>query len=302
MRTLSKPKNIDSIKNGIDISSAVRTLLSFDEPEGISSLRKDEASLMAELIKYDYEMKQNGYLNHDSVRNFIKHKTALEWIYSRPSKKRKTAFIDAIRQAYADEGILCPYCGVSPCRTLDHYYSKALLPQFSFLPENLIPCCGDCNRDKGSKKAFSKWRRFYNPFYDDYSVFESDEPLLIIIFKENPHPNVDMNYIITANHNLPYLTRKHINYHINAANIARGHYESISNSFWRVAQDLINYRKLLNSRSISEQIYDSLLNMHIKRNDNLSYDWEFIIRYSLVKIQVNSWIYRSNSPKLDLGN
>jgi len=300
VRILTKPKDIDSIISNIDIPSAVRAFLSFDEPEGISSLRKDEASLMAELIKYGYEMKQNGYLNHNSIRNLIKHKAALEWIYSNPSMKRKTAFIDAIREAYVDEDILCPYCGVSPCRTLDHYYSKALLPQFSFLPENLIPCCGDCNRGKGTKKAFSKWRRFFNPFYDDYSGFEVDEPLLIVIFKENPYPNVDMNYVITANHSLPYLTKKHINYHISAARIANGHGESISNSFWRVAQDLINYRKLLNSRDISQQVYHSLLNMHVKRNENLSYDCEFIIRYSLVKIQVNSWIYRSNSPKLDL--
>ncbi|NIG33400.1 hypothetical protein F3J42_05750 [Pantoea sp. Ap-959] len=300
MRILTKPKDIDSILSNIDISSAVRAFLSFDEPEGISSLRKDEASLMAELIKYDFEMKQNGYLNHDAIRNLIKHKAALEWIYSNPSMKRKTAFIDAIRDAYVDEEILCPYCGVSPCRTLDHYYSKALLPQFSFLPENLIPCCGDCNRDKGSKKAFSKWRRFFNPFYDDYSVFEVDEPLLIVIFKENPYPNVDMNYVITANHSLPYLIKKHINYHISAACIANGHGESISNSFWRVAQDLINYRKLLNAGDISQQVYHSLLNMHIKKNESLSYDWEFIVRYSLVKIHINSWIYRSNSPKLDL--
>lgn len=93
MRILTKPKDIDSIISNIDMSSAVRAFLSFDEPEGISSLRKDEASLMAELIKYDYEMKQNGYLNHNAIRNLIKHKTALEWIYSNPSMKRKTALL-----------------------------------------------------------------------------------------------------------------------------------------------------------------------------------------------------------------
>ncbi|WP_162598836.1 hypothetical protein [Providencia rettgeri] len=154
------------------------------------------------------------------------------------------------------------------------------------MPKNLIPCCGDCNRDKGSKKAFSKWRRFYNLVYDDYSAFEVDEPLLIIIFKEDPYPNIEMSYIITANHNIQYLTRKHINYHISTANIANGHGESISNSFLRVAQDLINYRKLLNDGDISHQVYDSLLNTYIRRNNNLSYDWEFIIRYSLVKLKV----------------
>ncbi|GKW04985.1 hypothetical protein PEC301877_37980 [Pectobacterium carotovorum subsp. carotovorum] len=298
MRILSKPKEIDDLINGLDLKSSLDAILALDEPNGIVDLRNKKDELIIEMIKYHYEMTQNGFLSHDSRKNLTKYKALLEWIYLNPSKLRKTDYIDSIRKLYAKSGLLCPYCGVSPCRTLDHYYNKALLPQFSFLPENLIPCCGDCNRDKGSKKFFSKWRRFVNPFYDNFSSLERNEPLIYIVFKERPSQAVDMEYVITANHNLDFVIRKQINYHIRAVKIPIWHHEAISNSFWRNARDLINHRNLLLQGFVSERAYNMILNKLIEKNNNLNYDWEYIIRYSLIKIKFNNWIYNSTLNNL----
>ncbi|HAK8512195.1 TPA: HNH endonuclease [Salmonella enterica subsp. enterica serovar Litchfield] len=298
MRILSKPEGIDDLLNNIDLNSSIDAFLSLDEPTGIADLRNKKNDLLNEIENYHTEMIERGHLSHNTRKNFSKYKSILEWIYYHPSQRRKTDYINSIRKLYAQSGTLCPYCGVSPCRTLDHYYNKALLPQFSFLPENLIPCCGDCNRDKGAKKAFSKWRRFVNPFYDDFSSLEKNEPLIYIIFKERPRSRIDMEYVMTANHNLDFLIKKQINYHIRTVRIPFYHHEAISNSFWRNAKDLIKFKKLVTDGDIDNTTYDKIIDGFIGKNNAMNYDWEYIIRYSLVKLRINHWIYNSNLPKL----
>ncbi|HCI6720247.1 TPA: hypothetical protein NPP61_001623 [Klebsiella variicola subsp. variicola] len=298
MRILSKPEGIDELIDGLDMESSVDAILALDLPVGVIGLRDKRSELIREMEKYHVEMSENGFLSHDIRENLTEFQETLEWIYLHPSKLRKTDYIKSIRKIYAESGTLCPYCGVSPCRTLDHYYNKALLPQFAFLPNNLIPCCGDCNRDKGSKKAFSKWRRLVNPFYDDFSLLEINEPLIYIIFKERPHPAVDMEYIITANHNLDFPIRKQINYHIRTVKISTWHHEAISNSFWRNARDLIVYKNLYLHGRVDDLGYNAILSGLIQKNGSINYDWEYIVRYSLIKLEVNSWIYNSRLPKL----
>lgn len=298
MRILSKPNGIDELMNNLDLRASLDSILALDKPIGITGLRNKKNELIHEMNTYHYEMSQNGFLSHNTRKNLSKYKTVLEWIYYNPSKLRKTGYIESIRQLYAKSGLLCPYCGVSPCRTLDHYYNKALLPQFSFLPENLIPCCGDCNRDKGSKKAFSKWRRFVNPFYDDFSSLERNEPLIYVVFKEGSTPGIEMEYIITANHNLDFFIRKQMNYHIKTVKIPLWHNEAISNSFWRNARDLIKHKKLLTDGLVNVATYNLILNNFTEKNPALNYDWEYIIRYSLVKLKINHWIYGSNLKRL----
>lgn len=52
----------------------------------------------------------------------------------------------------------CAYCDLEPTSTLDHYVAKTEFPEFSILPQNLIPSCGNsgCNSKRpwrdGSKK------------------------------------------------------------------------------------------------------------------------------------------------------
>lgn len=43
----------------------------------------------------------------------------------------------------------CPYCGLGQVSTLDHVLSKSRYPAFSILPDNLVPACADCNKNKG---------------------------------------------------------------------------------------------------------------------------------------------------------
>ncbi|CQJ05295.1 hypothetical protein [Yersinia frederiksenii] len=298
MRRLTKPIEIEEIENSIDLPRTINSILSQNHPIGVADLNKIKYYWLSELTNYHYEMEQNKHLQHNNRVDFSKFKAPLKWLYENPSLKRQTAFINKIRNAYVENGILCPYCGVSPCRTLDHYYNKALLPQFSFLPENLIPCCGDCNKDKGSKKAFSKWKRIINPYYDDYNDLIHQEPLILVIFKENPHHNIDMSYIVTPNNKLEKEIRSQINYHLKSIKIGVLHQEMICNSFWRNAKQLRTYNTMLLSGDISKKIHTNLVKSFIEINTSLNYDWEYIIRYSLVNIKHNDWIYKSPLEKL----
>jgi len=298
VRTLTKPAELEEIEQSIDLILTIDEITSLIEPIGISALSTRKQEWLDEIINYHNEMSQNKRLSHNGRVDFSKFKVQLEWIYNNPSVRRKTDFIKKIRDCYVNNGILCPYCGVSPCRTLDHYYNKALLPQFSFLPANLIPCCGDCNKDKGIKKSFGKWKRIINPYYDNYDSLLPDEPPIVIIFKENPFPNVDMSFVVIANNKLTSIVRKHINFHLKKIRIGLLHQEMISNSFWRNAKQLRLYKTLHNSNQISVQAYDTLIDNLITKNSNINYDWEYIIRFSLFKIKINHWIYNSTLDKL----
>ncbi|MDI3236475.1 hypothetical protein QK289_15795 [Exiguobacterium antarcticum] len=60
----------------------------------------------------------------------------------------------------------CPYCGLDKPRTIDHYLPKAIFPEFSIFPLNLIPCCNYCNQKKGEVWLNGANRKFLN-FYTD---------------------------------------------------------------------------------------------------------------------------------------
>lgn len=298
MRPLTRPAGLNEIEAQINISSSIEKILSYDVPENIHQLRILKAELLTELAAYDTEMRSNRCLSYNSRINFIKYKDTFEWLYNNPSIKRKTIYIKKIRDLYVENGIKCPYCGVNPCRTLDHYYNKALLPQYAILSQNLIPCCGDCNKDKGTLKAFKKWRRIINPYYDNYHDSLQNEPIVKIIFKDKAILGLEPTYVIAPSDNLSKKAKKHITYHLKKIKIEKLHQESIFNSFWRNARTLRGYNSLLEENHITQQTYDTLVHDLIRKNELLAYDWEYIVRYSLVKLSCNHWIYESNLPKL----
>ncbi len=64
-------------------------------------------------------------------------------------------------------GMECPYCLVSQAATLDHVLPKAVFPEFAILSKNLVPCCDECQRGKGSHwRTPTGGRRHPHPYYD----------------------------------------------------------------------------------------------------------------------------------------
>ncbi|MFN3549178.1 MAG: HNH endonuclease [Mesorhizobium sp.] len=61
----------------------------------------------------------------------------------------------------------CPFCGHLPVSTLDHSLPKARHPALAVTPINLIPCCKDCNHNKGTAGPVSAETQFLHAYYDD---------------------------------------------------------------------------------------------------------------------------------------
>lgn len=72
--------------------------------------------------------------------------------YFRNEKKEARKIYDAILNSAKEK---CPFCGgIGTAKNLDHYLPKAHFPQFSVLPQNLVPSCRDCNMD-GKSDTFA---------------------------------------------------------------------------------------------------------------------------------------------------
>mgnify|MGYP000080976414 CR=1 FL=1 len=61
---------------------------------------------------------------------------------------------------------LCPFCGISSVRTLEHHLPKAHYPDFSITPYNLIPCCRDCNTEKRDALIRTAEEQKLHPYFD----------------------------------------------------------------------------------------------------------------------------------------
>ena len=64
----------------------------------------------------------------------------------------------------------CPYCGHLPVSTLDHSLPKVRHPALALTPLNLIPCCKDCNHNKGNSGPNSTETQFLHAYYDDLTA------------------------------------------------------------------------------------------------------------------------------------
>jgi hypothetical protein len=60
----------------------------------------------------------------------------------------------------------CQYCGIGSPASIDHYLPKSKFPEFSVLPINLLPCCGECNRIKGNVFLNNGERQIINFYFD----------------------------------------------------------------------------------------------------------------------------------------
>ena len=95
------------------------------------------------------------------TKNELKELYEYYFVQKQPARK----IYDELMVAANDK---CPYCGgIGRPRTLDHYLPKAKYPQFSVLPNNLIPCCRDCNSEsKQTSIASTKEEQVLHPYFD----------------------------------------------------------------------------------------------------------------------------------------
>jgi hypothetical protein len=95
----------------------------------------------------------------------------MEKLYDRHmarSRSRGRAIYD--RLMIAAENDMCPFCGHRNVSTLDHSLPKAAHPAFAVTPINLIPCCKDCNHDKGTQSPATEEDQLLHAYYNDVTA------------------------------------------------------------------------------------------------------------------------------------
>lgn len=286
MKKLLIPEKIRILD--IDIEKTLDAIFESCTQKGIAQLAPLKDAWLTELNDYKNEMEASKMLTPSNHKSYIKFKEILTWLYDNPLEKRKTSYIKDIRNSYIEEGITCPYCGIGPSTTLDHYYCKSLLPQFSILKENLIPCCSECNKTKGTLKPTKKWKRIINPFYDNFEE-KIDTPLIVIHFKKERDCVL---FVITPNPLLSRKDRMQINFHLSKLKIRKKHAEKIITTF-RIESGMLKIQnQMVLEGELTNAGYDSYIRHRLNLVSEISYDWSNIIFYSLYQFEDNHWSFK----------
>ncbi|EGR1265334.1 HNH endonuclease [Vibrio cholerae] len=61
---------------------------------------------------------------------------------------------------------VCPFCMKGAIYTVEHHLPKSKYPTYAIIPNNLVPCCRDCNTNKLAKIALSENGQTLHPYYD----------------------------------------------------------------------------------------------------------------------------------------
>lgn len=160
----------------------------------------------------------------------------------------------------------CPMCGSSGGRSLDHALPRAIYPEFSIVPENLVPACTICNSDeKGSEfKGHASPERMIHPYYDIWASapiwqVEFGADLEAVAFQAVPTPG------------LPEAQISIIKFHL--SNVLGTEWEESSRRFWGSLPQLI--RRRLGPSITQGRIKDEL---------------EFRLEDEIFEKGVNSWV------------
>lgn len=89
----------------------------------------------------------------------------------------------------------CPFCGgVGQTSTLDHYLPKAYFPIYSIHPQNLVPCCSDCNNAKKNQTIKRQQDQVLHPYFDKDFYF--DEKWVSAKLKSKEPDNLVLEFFV----------------------------------------------------------------------------------------------------------
>lgn len=93
---------------------------------------------------------------------------------------------------------VCPYCYMETSESLDHFVPKTPFPHFSANPQNLIPCCSNCNSKKDDDWIVNKEGRNVRLFLNAYIDDVMSQPFLEVKFSY-PNNNIVPFFSVTQN-------------------------------------------------------------------------------------------------------
>lgn len=150
-------------------------------------IRTQEKKIYSAVAKSKHQPRQ-GYLIQitnritNSYSRYQRHINSIEKY--RSMKGLKNDEIDALRHCYdtetaplkmiknkiklqLSENYKCPYCDLGDAtKTFDHFLPAESFPELSILSKNLVPCCYDCNNEKGTTSHINSGNQeFFHPYF-----------------------------------------------------------------------------------------------------------------------------------------
>ena len=114
----------------------------------------------------------------------------LSWVYTNRFARAKSpgrVVYDEIKSAAVNGR--CPMCGHRQVATLDHYLPKASFPALCVTPENLIPACSDCNKQKLDAIPVNADEVMLHPYFDDVE----SQPWLVAEVMQTTPPSIQFS-------------------------------------------------------------------------------------------------------------
>lgn len=215
MRSLPKP-----LYNAIDVFyQCVNEVAKVDDQNLFKNNRNEIVKAYAQ---FEQEGKTQAWHNlkkaeHGKPKQIIAgglNKGMLVDLYSKSMVGAKGDSRDVYDDILVSSDEICPFCGgLGQVRTLDHFLPKAYFPLYSVMPENLFPCCRDCNTDKLAALPKHPREVTINPYYDKDVFFNErwvkakllkTEPLSIIFRAEPPKGWLDEDSKRAQHHFIAY--------------------------------------------------------------------------------------------------
>jgi len=175
MKYLKNLKHIDDL-GWLSLATA-------SKKDVVSTLKSIEPALRKRYKSYDSEIIKYKACPTDTDFPCEADRDVLIEFYEKPPKKLNEELKNRRTKHELKD---CPFCG-NPLKplTLDHFIPKSIWPDYSILPNNLIPQCKSCAPIKGEKYYDDKTSKsfFINPIYSD--LLERIRLKIEIDFKED---------------------------------------------------------------------------------------------------------------------
>ena len=164
MRKLPKPD--------LDYQEHFYNCISNKSPELRSRLESYFPRLVAASRRYETHANNVEFFKISSIGVGASMHSALTVLYRNQMAKKKASGRNVYDRIIISAGGQCPFCTHGTPKTLDHYLPQTDFPEFSVFPANLIPCCKDCNHEKGTHSAQNQFEQFIHPYFEDISQLQ----------------------------------------------------------------------------------------------------------------------------------
>lgn len=145
----------------------------------------------------------------------------------------------------------CPFCSVKQVRTLDHYLPKSKYPILAITPNNLVPSCSDCNKDKLVDSPTNSEEETLHPYFDDIENFDW---LKARILTMNP---IKFEYFISPPADWTDLLKTRLTNHFSAYLLNDLYSIHAVEEFENIKQQVTNLYQTLGANQLKEHLLDS---------------------------------------------